>query len=192
MDLIKTDALDWLIRQTDAQFDLIVTDPPYSFSGRGAEHEMTATVAIVLREAARLLTKSGWMLVMCASSWRSTAYMVEALRGKLTPVRVGTWCKPAARTKVRTGGWQWASVHVIAFRGAETAELPRSELLDHITAAPIVCGRRAQLPPAVADWMVAPFAVTGGQMLDPFAGSGEIARAAERAGMRAFGLEVAE
>jgi DNA modification methylase len=192
LELIEGDALDVLSRDWwPAQFDLVVTDPPYSLSGRGAEHEMTATVAVVLRESARLLRAGGWMLVMCAASWRSTAYVVEALRGVVIPVRIGTWCKPAARTRTRTRtvGWAWASVNVIVFRTGECAIGAPCPALDHISAAPLTCGRRAQLPPAVADWLVRPYAVAGGELFDPFAGSGEILRAANRAGMNAIGIE---
>lgn len=189
--LHNADALEWVLGEGgNEKFDLIATDPPYAFSGNGAEHEMTATVAIVLRESAKLLKPGGWMLVMCASSWRSTAYMVEALRGVLIPVRIATWCKLAARTKVRTVGWQWTSVNVLAFRNGKSATLPATEVLDHITAEPVVKGRRAQLPAIVADWMIAPFAVPGGKMLDPFAGSGELVRSADRAGMHATGCEL--
>ena len=191
--IIQTDALDWLM--SDAvhgnAFDLIVTDPPYAFSGQGAEHEMTATVAVVIRESAKLLKPGGWMLVMCAASWRGTAYMVEALRGVLVPMRIGTWCKPAPKTKTRTAGWAWASVNVVAFRnGKNGPDHSPSDELDHITAAPLQKqSRRAQLPPEVANWLVRPFSVAGGVLFDPFAGSGEILLAAERAGMTAIGLE---
>jgi DNA modification methylase len=62
--------------------------------------------------------------------------------------------------------------------------------LDHITAPPLIKGRRAQLPPEVAAWMVQPFAVTRGLLLDPFAGSGAILRAGESFGMRTIGFEL--
>lgn len=169
--------------------DLIVTDPPYAFSGSGAEHELTATVAVTLREAAQKLLPGSWMLVMAASSWRSTSYMVDALRGVVEPVRIGTWIKPESRTRVTTSGWRWASVNVVAFRKGKSRDLGASELLDHITAPPVKVGRRAELPPEVADWAVAPFAVPGGIFLDPFAGSGALPAAAARAGMQAFGFE---
>lgn len=170
--------------------DLIVTDPPYAFGGSGDEHELSATVAIVLREAAQRLKKGRWMLVMCASSWRSTHYMVDAVRGVLEPVRIATWCKPAARTKAQTVGWRWASVNVIAFRkGKALADPFAGDALDHITAAPVINGRRAELPLEVALWMVKPFAVEGGVLLDPFAGSGAILKAAEACGMHAIGYE---
>jgi DNA modification methylase len=197
VELIRGDALDLLSQWRQSgrwpdEFDLVVTDPPYALTGHGGEHELTATVAVALREAAQLLKPGRWMLVMCAASWRSTAYMVEALRGVLTPVRIGTWCKPAARTRTRTGGWAWASVNVMVFRSGKrsAAGLP-SPAVDHITEPPLTCGRRAQLPPRVADWLVAPYAVADGMLLDPFAGSGEILRAAARAGMDAVGIELA-
>jgi site-specific DNA-methyltransferase (adenine-specific) len=191
IEAINADALETLLGwDGERRFDLVITDPPYSFSGQGAEHEMTATVAVALREAAGLLKPGCWMLAMCASSWRSQAYIVEAVRGLLVPVRTLTWCKPEARTKTRTAGPLWASVSVVVFRkGKSERTWPSSLELDHITAAPVKNGRRAELPPEVADWMVRPYAVPGGMLLDPFAGSGAIVRAAERAGMHGVGIE---
>ena len=115
MMIRKGHALDLLERE-QREFQLIVTDPPYSFGGSGAEHCLTATVATVLRESARRLSAGGWLVVFCASSWRSTAYMVEAVRGIVEPVRFGFWGKPSPRTKTRTPGWAWATVHVLAMR----------------------------------------------------------------------------
>lgn len=186
--ILKGDSLDLLMAET-VEPDLIVTDPPYAFGGSGDEHELSATVAIVLREAAQRLKKGRWMLVMCASSWRSTHYMVDALRGVVDPVRIATWCKPQARTRAQTVGWRWASVNVVAFRKGKAAGDPfAGDALDHITAPP-VNGRRAELPPEVALWMVHPFAVPGGILLDPFAGSGAILKAGEACGMQAIGYE---
>ena len=182
------DALD-LITAMEERPDLIVTDPPYAFGGSGDEHAISATVAIVLREAAKKLAKGRWMLIMCASSWRSTSYMVESVRGIVDPVRIGTWCKPLPSSKVKPGGWQWGSVNVIAFRKGKAIDKTESLLRDYISAAPIKNGRRAELPSNVADWMVQPYAVPGGLLLDPFAGSGAILGAAERAGMNALGFE---
>lgn len=190
MIIKRGDALDLVVLE-DKRPALIVTDPPYAFGGSGAEHALSATVAIVLRESAQRLLKGRWMLVMCASSWRSTSYMVEAVRGILEPVRIATWCKPAARTKVETTGWKWASVNVIAFRKGKAIDDCTAADLDHITAAPIINGRRAELPPEVAMWMVRPFAVPGETMWDPFAGSGAILNAAEQCGMDAIGFEKA-
>lgn len=186
--ILKGHALD-LIEQLTETPDLIVTDPPYAFGGSGPEHAVSATVATVLRESARRLAKGRWMLVMCAASYRSQAYMVEAVRGLVEPVRIATWCKPKARTKVQTIGWAWASVSVIAFRKGKALEQEADNGLDHITAEPVMNGRRAELPAEVAYWMVAPYAVPGGLCLDPFAGSGKILTAAKTCGMRALGYE---
>lgn len=182
------DALD-LIQAFDKPIDLLVTDPPYAFGGSGGEHALSAAVAVVLREAARKMAPGSWAVIFAASSWRSTAYMVEAVRGVLEPVRIGTWIKPESRTKVATSGWRWASVNAIALRKGKARDTPASDLLDHICAAPIRNGRRAELPPEVADWAVAPFVVPGGVFLDPFAGSGALPAAAARAGMDAYGFE---
>lgn len=188
VEIIQGDALE-LLSAFDQSPDLIATDPPYAFGGAGDECAISATVAVVLREAAQRLRKGRWMLVMCASSWRSTAYMVEAVRGIVEPVRIGTWCKPTARTKTQTTGWAWASVNVVAFRKGKASDLSPWPTLDHITAAPRVNGRRAEVPAVVAEWMVAPFAVNGGVMLDPFAGSGALVTAASNCGMAAVGFE---
>jgi hypothetical protein len=185
----RGDALDLIILQEPRPV-LIATDPPYAFGGSGDEHAISATVAIVLREAALRLERGRWMLVMCASSWRSTSYMVESVRGTgLEPVRIATWCKPAARTKVETTGWKWASVNVIAFRKGKAIDDCPAFDLDHITEPPVMNGRRAELPARVAEWVVRPFAVPGGLMIDPFAGSGALVKAAEAAGMEAVGYE---
>lgn len=189
--ILRGHALD-LIESLDRAPDLVATDPPYAFGGTGTEHAISATVATVLRESARRLAKGRWMLVMCAASYRSQAYMVEAVRGLVEPVRVATWCKPEARTKVRTTGWAWASVSVIAFKKGKALELESAPALDHITAPPVMNGRRAELPAEVAHWMVAPFLVPGGLCLDPFAGSGKILRAAEQGGMESLGYELPE
>lgn len=189
--LLRGHALD-LIEKIEFVPDLIATDPPYAFGGTGEEHAISATVATVLRESARRLAKGRWMLVMCAASWRSTAYMVESVRGIVEPVRIATWCKPKARTKVQTVGWAWASVNVIAFRKGKALDLepPTFAFLDHITAAPVMNGRRSELPPEVANWMVAPYAVAGGFMLDPFGGSGALVKAADEFGMHSVGFEL--
>ena len=187
MDLRKGDALD-LISALAETPDIIVTDPPYALRGDGDEHAISATVAIVLREAAARLRKGGWMLVMCASSWRSQAYMVESVRGILEPIRTLTWCKPVARTRAKTSGPAFASVQVLVFKKGKS-DTEACEQLDHITAPVVTNGRRAELPPEVADWMVRAYGRPGQLLLDPFAGSGAILAAAERAGLASIGFE---
>lgn len=187
MAMLKGDALD-LVTAFDETPDLIVTDPPYALRGDGDEHAISATVAIVLREAAKKLKKGGWMLVMCASSWRSQAYMVESVRGIVEPVRTLTWCKPVARTKAKTSGPAFASVQVLVFKKGKS-DVPPSALLDHITAEPVTNGRRAELPWQVAEWMVTAYGREDDLLLDPFAGSGAILKAAERYRLRAIGFE---
>ena len=188
--ILEGDALD-LLETWDTDLDLIVTDPPYAFGGSGSEHALSATVAIVLRESATRLKRGSWMIVYCAASWRSTAYAIEATRSVVEPVRFATWVKPQSKTKVKIPGWAWASVNIVAFRKGpkNRSELQPSPMLDWIEAAPVVNGRRAELPQEVADWSVAPFVIPGGTFLDPFAGSGTIVRAAAKREMSAWGFE---
>jgi hypothetical protein len=105
--------------------------------------------------------------------------MVEAVRGLVESVRIAHWNKPAARTRASTSGWWWASVHIIAFRKGKAADVKPSGYLDHITAAPLTTGHRAELASEVAAWMIEPFAV---MMCDPFAGSRALIRAATAPG----------
>lgn len=190
--ILHGDSID-LVQTFDTPIDLVVTDPPYAFSGSGQEHEISAAVAVVLRETAKKLVRGSWMLVYAASSYRSINYMVTSVRGILDPVRIGTWVKPKARTKVNTTGWKWASVSVIAFRkGKARKDVPESFVLDYIEAEPVMNGRRAELPPSVAEWSIYPYAIPGGTFLDPFAGSGVLVRCAEQAGMVSYGFELQE
>lgn len=191
MQILHGHATD-LITEFEGKIDLLATDPPYAFGGSVGEHELSAAVAVALREAAKLLRPGHWAVVYCASSWRSTNYMVEAMRGVLQPVRIAPWVKPSANTKAKTTGWGWSTVNVIAFRRGKDA-LKRAPVgFDHCVCDTVKDGRRAQLPEKVADWSVAPFVVPGGVMLDPFAGSGALCAAAERAGMTAIGFDIDE
>lgn len=189
--VLQGNAVD-LIDTLDFDIDLIVTDPPYAFGNAGiGEHEITALVATCLRESAKALKKGGWMLIASASSHRSMQYMRDSVRGIVTPVRSGIWVKPTSRTKVKTAGWQWASVVWQAFRkGKSEDSSPSGDWLDWVMAEPERHGRRAKLPSSVADWAVGPFASPGGIMLDPFCGSGVLLDAANRAGMHALGFDM--
>lgn len=189
-------ALDLIGAIDKNSIDLLATDPPYAFGGSGGEHALSATVATVLRESAHRMKRGAWAVVFCASSWRSTYYMVEAVRGLLEPVRIGTWLKPIEKTKVKTPGWTWQSVNVVVMRrpGGDRSlyKFAESPMPDYIIEKPVTVGRRAQLPKTVAHWAVAPYALSGGNMLDPFAGSGALLEAAAVAGMRTVGFEIEE
>lgn len=190
-EIIPCHALD-LIAEIPG-IDLLVTDPPYAFGAQGTtEWAVSATVAVALREAAHKLNRGGWAVVFAASSWRSTSYMVEAVRGVLEPVRIGTWCKPASRSKVKTPGWAWASVNVIVMRKPGRGTQPGTPVpdLDYIVEPPVMNGRRAELPPRVAEWAVRPFSMVGGFAFDPFAGTGALLKAAADVGMAGVGFEI--
>lgn len=191
VEIVHANAIDAL--RDVGHLDLVVTDPPYAFGGGGAEHELTATVAVALRMCAERLRRGSYLVVYCASSWRSISYMVESVRGICQPVRIANWVKPACKSKVRTPGWAWATVAVVAMRKGpkNRPDLPEaSDMLDWIESPPVTTGRRAQLPNAVADWSVQPFVIDGGDFFDPFAGSGALVHAAARAGMHAKGCDV--
>ncbi|MEK9752551.1 MAG: hypothetical protein VW338_04980 [Rhodospirillaceae bacterium] len=189
MQIINGHAID-LVANFEGPAHLLASDPPYAFGGQVGEHELSAAVAVALREAGKKLAPGCWAVIFCAASWRSTNYMVEAMRGVLQPVRIATWVKPSTTCKARTTGWGYSSVNVIAFRRGKDGLKRQPSGVDYILADPVRSGRRAQLPPEVADWAVTPFLVPGGRMIDPFAGSGELCRASERGGMVATGFDI--
>lgn len=188
--IFKGDALD-LISRFPSAIDLIVTDPPYAFGGSGEECAISATVAVTLRECAIKLKVGSFMVIFAASSWRSISFMVESVRGIINPIRLGMWNKPNAKTKVRNSGWDWQSVAVIVLRKGDKTrkEIGVTGGPDYILEAPIIHGRRAELPQRVVEWAVAPYAIKGGIFLDPFAGSGALVVAADKFGMQAYGFE---
>lgn len=192
MRIERGNAIDLVQAHKQERFDLLVSDPPYSFGGGPTEHALSATVATALRESAQLVHPGGYAVIFSASSWRSLSFIVEAMRGVMSPVRIATWAKPQARTKVRTPGWSWNSVDVILFRPCQTKSIKRetSSIPDFILMEPIRNGRRAALPLAVANWAVEPFAVPGGKALDPFTGTGALLLAAESFGMTGLGFEL--
>jgi DNA modification methylase len=191
LEIIRGHATD-LIDAFERHPDLIVTDPPYAFGGEAQETELSAAVAVVLRESAKKLKRNSFMVILCASSWRSINYMVEATRGIAHhPVRIGTWVKPNSRSKVTTSGWKWASVAAVVFKKGKP-QAPSTETLDWIESPIVLKGRSMQLPEQVAEWAVKPFAIPGGLLLDPFAGSGAILHAGDKFGMDSVGFEIQE
>jgi len=56
--ITQGDALD-LISSFEEKPFLIATDPPYAFGADAKEHALSATVAVVLREAAKRLQRGG-------------------------------------------------------------------------------------------------------------------------------------
>lgn len=115
--------------------------------------------------------------------------MVESVRGIVQPIRIGTWCKAGSKTKVRSGGWRFATAKVIVFKKGNPI-VRTSDVLDYIVCPTLKTGRRAQLPKEVTEWMLEPYAIPGGTFLDPFAGSGALLLAAESKGMKAQGFEI--
>lgn len=190
--MINRDSVECL-QTWDTPIDLIVTDPPYAFSGYGAEHELTASVAIVLRESAKHLKRGSWMIVYSASSWRSISYIVESVRPILSPVRIASWIKPKSKTKVRTVGWNWSTVAIIAMRKGPKNRTRLDQFddfdPDYISCNPLTTGRRAELPDKVALWSIKPFIIPNGVFLDPFAGSYKLTKIASKLGMIAYGIE---
>jgi hypothetical protein len=197
-EIIKGDAFSVVKAWNGTRkFDLLCTEPPFSPGGQGiSEHELTAEVSLILYEAAKLVREGGWAVIMSASSDRSFSHIRNAVGKVLVPVRIATWCRLGATTKVNNQrGWNYDTYLVLTFRHPKgrkgRKEKPEpSRLPGYIVAPPLKGGRRAQLPDEVCDWLVKPFAVPGGTLLDLFCGNGGILKAGERRGMDCVGIDL--
>lgn len=189
INFLHGNAID-LIQDFSSNLDLLATDPPYAFGGEHPEHELSAAVAIVLRESGKKLKQGRWAVVFCASSWRSTNYMIEAMRGILTPIRIATWIKENNTSKARTTGWTFNTVNIIAFRKGKDGLKRQPTSPDYCICPPEKIGRRATLPIEVAKWAIEPFVVSGGVMLDPFMGAGRLCQASAYYRMEPFGFDI--
>ena len=168
-------------------FDLVVTDPPYAMGGVDGEWRLTAEVAITLRDAAKVIKpRDGAMVVLAASSGRSVEFMSAAVG---MPVRrILTWHRPDARTTARAG-WRFDTVLALVFGKVP----PTGGDSSFISAtSPKESGHKAEVPYAVAEWLLAPFGDRSRVVLDPFCGSGALLHAARVAGHDAVGIDIEE
>lgn len=167
---------------------LVITDPPYAIGAGRGEWAATASVAIGLYQAARLVDDDGAMLVFSTSSGRGIQYTLGAI-GKALPFnRLLVWRKALGTSKA-AGPWKWDLVSILAF-GRATFGLAHDSSLRE--AAEPRKGRLhpSQVPHDVATWLYVPF--MGKPVLDPFMGSGRLLMPAVRAGQPVIGIESEE
>jgi site-specific DNA-methyltransferase (adenine-specific) len=170
---------------------LILTDPPYSLSAANGEWEATAAVAIGIHEAARLVDKSGAMLIFTTSSGRGLRFTIGAV-GKTLPLnRLLTWHKTGGGS-CAAGPWRWDTIQILAFGKSTFGLAHQSSVFVSEAKYAKETKHRAELPPGIADWLYSPFDAEGVTVLDPFCGTARLLEPAARAGRKVVGIEIEE
>jgi 23S rRNA G2445 N2-methylase RlmL len=103
--------------------DLVITDPPYAVGAGNGEWAATASVAIALNLAAKLVRKGGALLAFSTTSGRGMEFTRGAVGKALAFNRLLLWHKVDSRSRV-AGPWQWDAVAIMAF-GVHPLAMPR-------------------------------------------------------------------
>jgi DNA modification methylase len=173
---------------------LVLTDPPYARSATNKEWRVTASVAIGIHQAARLVSKDGAMLLFSTSSGRGVDFALGAVGEALPFNRVLTWHKAFVRSRV-AGPWRWDSVLILGFGRCSFGRPELSSVFrsnGDASRARFDTRHPAELPEGITEWLYLPFSGGLGTVLDPFMGSGQLLRPAAAAGRRVIGIDVEE
>lgn len=173
-----------------APVDLVITDPPYAVGAGNGEWAATASVAIALNLAARLVRKGGALLAFSTTSGRGMEFTRGAIGKALAFNRLLLWHKLDSHSRV-AGPWRWDAVAIMAFGRASFGEASASSVFSHPSKFERVTNHRAELPESIAAWLYEPFALDA-VLLDPFMGSGTLLVPAVRRGSRVVGVEIDE
>lgn len=208
--LLTGDCLQVLHTLPDATADATITDPPYNVGvdygptvaaaggDRRPDGEYVEWLAARLAEAARVTVPGGPIVWSCGVTnvWR-VAEVCE--RAGLTPRRLLGWHRRdyAGDRFLQGPAMSWEPI-VWATRPDVTPVWHRQafgaagrDLLTIPTARdPLACEHPAPKPPPVAVWLVGMFVPAEGTVLDPFAGTGTVLRAAIDQGRYAVGVEL--
>jgi DNA modification methylase len=170
---------------------LVLTDPPYAARGSRGEWGVTASVAIALDAAARLVSKGGAMLTFSTTSGRGLEFTTSAVGRHLSLNRLLTWHRPIKTSRV-AGPWRWDAVAILAFGRATFGNADRSSVFVGESPTPLNGGHPSPLPDALAEWLYEPFDAPDVTVLDPFMGTGTLLVPGAQRGRRVIGIEINE
>jgi DNA modification methylase len=169
---------------------LVVTDPPYAFGRQRPEWRVTASIPIILAEAAHRVSKGGAMAVMSAASGRGVDYVLGAVAPILPFNRVLIWHKAFVNSAV-AGPWRWDIVPVLWFGKASFGRPAASSLYESSGQFDPENGKHpSPLPIGLGRWLIEPYA--NATVLDPFMGTGTFMAAARQLGRKSIGIEIEE
>lgn len=172
---------------------LVVTDPPYAFGRSKPEWRVTASIPIILADAAHHVAKGGAMAVMSAASGRGIDFALGAVSPILPFNRLLVWHKGFVNSAV-AGPWRWDIVPVLWF-GKATFGRPQGGSSvyrsDGHTRLDDGGNHPSPLPIGLARWLIEPFPPET-VVLDPFMGTGAFIAAARQLGRRAIGIDIEE
>lgn len=179
-----------VLEDDDSEYDLIITDPPYSLGGKRDEWQATSETVLGLNAAADHLGEGGAMIVFSAASGRGFRYIDGAI--PLTLSRLLVWRKRFVNSPV-AGPWRWDIVPILVYGRGTWGRPEWSSCYE--TEGPVNggigdSGHPAEVPLGLAEWLTRPYD-TGDRLdvLDPFLGSGSLLVPSRRRGWTVVGVE---
>lgn len=192
MRLVEGDARELLAQLPAGAVDLVLTDPPYKFDHGGtwfrewfAELPDEEWPAIFL-ELYRVLARSAHAYVFCDA--RAKPIFDRAAQAAGFVVRPPLiWDKES----IGLGYGTWRAQYEFIAWYAKGPALPiRSSCQGNVLRAARVRGYPSEKPVGVLRRLIAQASSPGAVVLDPFAGSGNVGRAARQLGRRAVLVDV--
>lgn len=168
--------------------DLVLTDPPYAIGASRGEWGVTASVAIGLYEAAKLVKRDGSMVVFTTTSGRGIEFTIGAVGKRLAFNRMLVWHKRGGRSRA-VSPFAWDSVAILLFGRAPQSKLAHTSVFETDATYERETDHVAELPAALAEWLYLPFDRDGLTVLDPFMGSAALLGPAYRRGRNVIGIE---
>ena len=204
--LYHGDALEIFPTLPDNTFNLVITDPPYGIdttvfgSASNFAHNYDHTDAELLyRELcitlARVCTTEAHVYIFIAANDENIFNLCQELlssAGFKVRARPLIWHKHSRGflTDGDSRGWRASYEQIIhARRGARPGAVVMDDVIQCDPVHPKTRVHAAQKPTALLDKLIKMSGVPGDKLLDPFAGSGAIYVAAEKASISVTGIE---
>ncbi len=185
-----------LARQAERSIDLIVTDPPYRFDRGGTSGHFASWFPelsdeewpAIFLQLYRVLESPGHAYVFSDSRVKPIFDAAAAAAGFAirTPL---VWDKQSIGLAGAGAAWRAQYELVSWYAKGPTLPVARSNR-GNVLRHPRVRGYPTEKPIPVLEQIISQASSSGGIVLDPFCGSGNVGRAARRLGRRALLIDI--